>query len=167
MNHRLVAIDTGILIWALRKPQGEFKPRVEGCRLLLRRLEDEKAVILLPAPSLAEYLVPYEKNERTAVAAKLNEGYRIAPVDAHAAAIAAEMFNANHKKQRGGEKLDRRNLKVDVLVLAAAKVAGASEFYTCDERLRKFAAKYINSPSLPTHDENLFRDHEARKHTKK
>ena len=51
----------------------------------------------------------------------------------------------------------RITLKVDVLVVVSARVAGAQIFYSHDRKCRRLAAlAKLEARDLPTHHENMF-----------
>jgi len=156
-----VAIDTGVLIWSRRDAETEKQREMRRqCRLLMTALNDIGAQIVLSTVGLAEFLAGIPQDKHSAVLRALADRFEFVPFDANASAIAAHLWNVARGLPKH-EQLERRVLKADVLIIATAKIAGANQFFTLEPRCRKLASKIMASPALPTHDENLFREHEA------
>ena len=174
----IVAFDTGMLSLALHQ-KGKFpndpdtgqpveKPR-ERIEHLVEELTKARATIVIPAPSLAEFLVVVGK-AATAYIQTINRSARfdIRPFDEMAAIEAAQMFmqfQASGDKKGGGEG-DWQKVKVDQQIVAVAKVNRAQCIYTSDKGIVNIAAAYglactpvWRLPPPPTDSQgNLFRD---------
>jgi hypothetical protein len=69
-----------------------------------------------------------------------------------------------HRRLPPEDQIQRSILKVDVLIIAVAKVAGASVFYSHDAKSRKLAAQAgMRALDLPTHSEDMFTNAEMKK----
>jgi predicted nucleic acid-binding protein len=166
-----VALDTNILIWGgLRPPNADGAPLSSHAaemtyrsQALLIDLEKKGEKIIVPVVSVAELLVPIDLNQRGAFLAVLTTRFFCPPFDMHAASLAAELWRF-HRSLPASEHLDRKLLKADVLIVATAKVAGASAFYSHDAKCRKLAIHAgMKAFDLPTHCEDMFVDAELKK----
>jgi len=158
-----VALDTMVLIWGLRKvdPQkgtlsdhdAEMQRR---SRILLRDLDEKKEIVIVPTVAVAELLCPIDPKEHGKFIAVLTQRFFCPPLDIRAASLAAELWQY-HRGLPSNEQISRTVLKADVLIIASAKVGGASAFYSHDAKCRKVALRAGMKPrDLPTHSEDLF-----------
>lgn len=153
---RGIVLDTSIIIGARRKPvTEEDKERARRCRILLKMLREENARIIFPSVCLAEFLAGIDLAQHVNVMAEFAKYFHLAPFDAKAAATAARIW-ITHKSMQPAEQVARRQLKVDVMVIATAVNVGAAEFYVIDQRCRNLASHFVNAPELPTHEEKLW-----------
>lgn len=84
----------------------------------------------------SEILVPVPIARRGALIAELTARFVCPAFDLPAAAIAADLW-ARHKSLPPALHYDSRQLlRSDVLILASAKAAGATDFYTNDHKCR-------------------------------
>jgi predicted nucleic acid-binding protein len=113
-------------------------------------VHNHKGVIILPVIAISELLVPVPDANKGAVIATLEKLFLCAPFDVQAASIAAELF-AKRDKIPQKQRYDKRYvLKADAMIIASAKAAGATEFYTHDESCRALAKLEMASYDLPT-----------------
>ena len=151
-----IGIDAQILIWGIKRQatpnRQQMIPRAER---FFRRCKDDGKRIYVPAQSLAELLVGYSAAQRRQTLATLPKSFLIAPFDAKAAAIAAELqHNWDHLKQVGSEYgITRQQIKADINVLASAIAAGASYLYSEDGQMKSFAQGKIIVCGLPEMDD--------------
>jgi predicted nucleic acid-binding protein len=156
----IVATDSNTLIYALKeKPptepdQIEFHRRAQ---ILLQMLAREKAKIIIPSIVLAEYLIGIEASRHPDVIASFQRLFFCPPFDVRCAAVAASLWQLHHTLPEG-EKMQRRVLKADVMIIATAKVAGARMLFTGDRGCRNLARNIMDARDLPTHDEDLYGD---------
>jgi hypothetical protein len=157
-----VALDTMVLIWALRKDPKKGKltdhdaEMLRRSRILLRDLDEKKQIVILPAVAVAELLCPIDPKEHGKFIAVLTQRFFCPPFDIRAASLAAELWQY-HRGLPATEQISRTVLKADVLIISSAKVGGASTFYSHDAKCRKLAAHAgLKARDLPTHSENLF-----------
>jgi len=152
------AFDTMTVIYELA--EGHADPAIQElhrrARILSAALTEQKATIILPTVVVSELLTGIEPANHGQFLATLQARFLIPPLDLRAAALAAQLW-IEHRKLPPDQKLERRVLKADVLVVASAKVAGATVFYSHDTKARTLAnlAK-MEARDLPTHSEKLF-----------
>jgi hypothetical protein len=155
-----------VLIWGgLRPPGTKASPAskhvvemVYRSRVLLQDLEDKGERIIIPTVVVAELVTPLDAREQGEFIAVLQKRFFCPPFDLRAAALAGQLWQS-HRQLPRDQQLQRSVLKMDVLIIAAAKVAGASVFYSHDEKSRKLAARAgMKALDLPTHSEDLFID---------
>lgn len=159
----IVALDTMILIWGIRRGGKPSQRQLEQrAKILLRQLEDDRAQIVVPSIVIAELLVPVLPANHGAFIIELQRRFLCPPFDVHAASLAAQLWQLNHTA-KPAERLGRRTLKADVQIVAAAKVAGATRFCSNDRKCRRLAEQLsLTALDLPTHHEDMFVDHELR-----
>lgn len=163
----LVGLDTMILIYATRKSAPEDAAEQLDLRkrtlILLDRLESERSRIVVSTVALSEVLAGLKPQHRGRVATAINSRFVVRPIDAAVASMAADLW-AKHRGLPDDGRLERRVLKVDVFVVAAAKLAGARTFYSHDSKCRTLASQAgMSAKDLPTHSEDLFTDAELKK----
>ena len=136
----MIGIDSMILIYA------GLVPRKASCEseelgnlsLLSRALlhTKEKDGIVLPTVALSEILVPVPAEQRGTLVAAISGRFVCASFDLPAAAIAADLWS-KHKGLPNDSQYDSRHvLKADTMIVATAKAAGATDFYSCDKKCR-------------------------------
>lgn len=151
-----------------RKPgtrSEELQDLQRRAKLLFEALAIEGARIVLPTVCLAELLVPVHESSRGRLVAELSKSFQLRSFDDHAAAVAAELWGGHKKLPKERQYRERVVLKSDVMIVATAKAAGASRFYTHDTDCRKLAAFVMEGRDLPTRDERLFSEKELREAT--
>ncbi len=165
-----VTLDTMVLIWGgLRRPittipSSEHTAEMEfRARVLIRDLEVKGEAIIIPAVSVAELLAPLDDHEHGNFMAVLTQRFFCPPFDLPAASLASQLWKY-HRDLPPKDQLQRTVLKADVLIVATARVAGASIFYSHDSRCRKLAERAgMKALDLPTHSEDLFTNAEMKK----
>lgn len=141
----VAALDTMAWIWAL-KPTGQAKNEAErvNCERaasLFTWLENQQAQIIIPAICAAELLTPLEEPEQNKMLALIAGRCRPAMFDLSSAALAAHLQRlalADREKQPAN-KPARHILRADTLIVASAKTAGATHFFTEDRRCKSIA----------------------------
>jgi len=159
----IVALDTMVLIWMFQ----EVEPNTPGLtaeiinlqkrsKVLLSNLLDDGHELCIPTVVIAEYLCGIEPAKHGDVLIEFERWFKHRPVfDLRACVKAAELWK-EHKLLPQDERLGRRLLKLDVMVVASASVAGAVVFYSHEAKCRTLAAKAGMDPKdLPTHSHNL------------
>ncbi len=168
-----VGIDSMVLIWGLKKPHHKGKksttqnvPEMQRRSwILLEQLHTAKETIIVPTVAVAEVLLGIELKDHGTFVAELQERYFIPPFDLSAMALAARLWQA-HRRLPKAEQIERACLKADVMIVATAKVAGASKFYSYEPKVQKLAQEAgMTGCDLPEHSEDMFIDLEARKAT--
>ena len=135
---RLVAIDSQILVWGIRKEGNEEQKKRTGW--LFQELDESKAQVIVPAVALSEYLTKVQPNEQRDVIATLAARFIIAPFDVECAALAAQLFSQGRGIVKGKTRGGRSTLRADALIIATAAVHGAEAFYSGDAICRKMAS---------------------------
>ena len=120
------------------------KPR-ERIQHLVDELTEARATIVIPTPSLAEFLVVVnEAGPAYIKTMNRNASFEIRPFDEMAAIETAEMFKqflADDNKKGGGEG-DWQKVKVDQQIVAVAKVNRAGRIYTSDKGIVNIAVAW-------------------------
>lgn len=160
-----VGIDSMILIYAGHVPKvGESDQRAKNLRvrskLLIQDLAEKKATVFLPSIAVSELLVPVPSAQKGLLVAQLSELFVLAPFDLQAAAIAAELWAKHRNLPQDLQYEVRHVLKSDTMIIASARAAGATEFYTTDAKCRNLANLIMVGKDLPSHSENMFRQKE-------
>lgn len=146
----IVAIDTMILIWCIRRDGNE--EQIKRANWLIDSLDETKAQIIFPSVCVAEYLNPFDSSNHSDVIAELAKRFILAPFDVRCAALAARLFSQGKGERDMDAKNTRNLLKSDSLIIATAAVHGARMFYSDDAQCRKLAerAKTLKVDGLPT-----------------
>lgn len=145
----IVCFDTGPLIWGV---QGTARPGQEGmiprARAFIEDLAQAKARLVIPAPVLTEYLVPFGMDDRLDQLRRLERRFRILPIDLQASMIAAEIGwrpgDDGHSPPHC-----RECLRSDAFVVACAVAAGADLLVTHDASATRHAAGRIRVQGIP------------------
>jgi len=111
-------------------------------------------VIVLPTVAVSEVLVPVPTSQKGALAATLSGRFICAPFDLPAAAIAAELWSEHKKLAKDLQYKTRHVLRADTMIIASAKAAGATDFYTHDKRCRALSNLVMTGKDLPKKDPN-------------
>jgi predicted nucleic acid-binding protein len=154
----IIGIDSMILIYAECIPSkngkrcSDFDDLRVRSRLLLVMAERKKHTILLPTVAISELLVPVPKSQQGPLIKLLQKKFICPPFDLPAASIAADLI-ARHKELPRDQRYDMRNVvRADAMIIASAKAAGATEFYTHDGKCRTLAGLVLTPRDLPTQD---------------
>ncbi len=158
----LVGLDTMILIHATKRGKSTDSPEQVDFRrrtlILLDNLRTRNDQIIISTVAITELLKGLKPEHRGPVIAKINSRFRIKPVDVAVAGFAADLWT-KHRGLPEKDQMERIVLKVDVFVVAASKIAGASVFYSNDKTCRTLAEQAGMEPKdLPSHSEDLFDD---------
>ena len=153
----IVGIDSMVLIYAGLVPNksDEADPKqidfTNRAKLLLHMQRNN--TVVLPTVAISEVLAPVPEASRGILIAKLASLFVCPSFDLPASAIAAHLW-AEHKKFAESDQYGRKRhvLRADAMIIASAKVAGATEFYTNDKKCRKLAGIVMKGCELPTSD---------------
>lgn len=154
----MIGIDSMILVYAGLAPRksGKVSKELEDLRVrsqLLLHMQC-KEIIVLPTIAISEVLVPVPTARRGALIAELSERFLCPSFDLHAADIAADLWS-RHKKLPGDSQYKSRHvLRADAMIVAAAKSAGATVFYSHDKKCRALADLVMTGRDLPIDDPN-------------
>lgn len=142
--------DTNFLL-ALLAVGSEFKlnalagsSEIEKCPqrvlTLIDHIEQQKGVIVIPAPALSEVLVKIEPRLHMAMLERLsgNRVFEIVPFDQLAAIECALLVNASERKQLDGDA-SKAKVSFDRQIISIAKARSVKSIHTQDKRLAKKA----------------------------
>lgn len=148
----IVCLDNNITAFALRNDaHPDDGDKVKKARALLKHLDEQKKIILLPAPVITECLVPVEVHVRPNVL-KVIDKFMIGAFDMKAAVKCAEMMHAitpAEKKFKEEKGITKSRLKFDFMIAAIAIVNGADCIYSEDEGMKKFCEGHITVRGIP------------------
>ena len=153
-NRPIVAVDTMILVWGVRK--GGTEEENQRARWLFIALDKDEAQIIVPSVTVAEYLTLVEEDKRSGVAQQLADRFIIAPLDLHSSIVAASLFVEEKKRRQGARPNSRKVLRADSLIIATAFTHGATKFYSNDADCRKMAKRIMAAEDLPDQPSTLF-----------
>ena len=119
---------------------------------------------MIPSVVLAEFLTGQSLDSHRSVREIIGKAFFVAPFDAKAAAIAAELFDkSTFDTIRQDDQVGRQCLKADYQIVATAIAHGATTIYADDEHLPKIADGQIlvrPVPDIPGTQNNLFDEEE-------
>lgn len=146
-------IDSNVLVYAGVVPHKgtateEFKRLRIRAKLLLHQLQ--KDTIILPTVAITELLVPVPSHQKGLLITSLAERFVCPTFDLPAAAIAADLWAKYKKLPADLQYKGRHVMRADAMIVASAKAAGATEFYTSDKRCRTMAGLVMTARDLPT-----------------
>jgi predicted nucleic acid-binding protein len=156
-----VALDTMTLIWGVQRGGNpkQSNLREMQCRacILIDMLQESDERVLIPCVAVAEYLTGIDPADHANSIAALQKNFFCPPFDIRATDVAAKLF-LNHKNLPADEQTSRRTLKSDVMIVATAKTAGATTFYSHDPKCRKLAQLVgIAGKDLPTDHPDMYK----------
>lgn len=137
--HPLHGIDTNLLIYALYKGESANDDLSIRAKSLTRHLWDIKHEIAISVISLSEYLVKIDPEHHVSTTREIESYFRIAPFNARAAQIAAELFPHAKRLNSGPNKRERTVMSADVKIIASLVAAGVYDIHSNDERFLKIA----------------------------
>lgn len=158
-----VSLDSQILSFLLKRlPPGENNPNQDVAemfrrsRLLLTELKYENARIFIPTVVVTELLIGVQRHRHGEFIATLQSNFAVVPLDIRGTSLAAELWMQNHTAPPE-DRIERKCLKSDVLIVAPARVAGAKIFYSHDKKCRKLADRAgMIGRDLPEKNRYLF-----------
>jgi hypothetical protein len=165
-----VALDTMTLIWGLQSvgaQRGNLRQKnltemQLRAVILLDILEEKKEKIMIPSIAVSELLIKVEASQHGGYLAEIQRRFFVPLFDLPASALAAQLW-LKHRALPKDEQIARTTLKSDVLIVASAKVAGATKFYSNERKCRKLASLAgMIAEDLPTHHPDMFRDAELK-----
>ncbi len=157
-----ISVDAQILIWGIKKQATENRrdmiPRAEH---FFRRCQERREQLILTSQALAEFLVGYSADQMRASLVVVSRTFIIAPFDAKAAVIAAEL-QSNWKQLRDDHGGTKQTIKADISVLASSIAIGADYLYTEDPQIGTIAkGRIIVRPLPPIETQSGLFGHEA------
>ncbi|MBL4844961.1 MAG: PIN domain-containing protein [Planctomycetes bacterium] len=145
-----IAFDTQVFIWGIRRDATQGKDLVDQALALLRRVENSAEAGIFPAPVVTEGLQPIEEQGQQELLAEIMAmGLRVPPLDLSSAPLAASISRASHmsKEERDEIGVGRQCMKVDAMIVAIAKRAGARFIVSHDAGLQR-AAEVVGLETL-------------------
>ena len=132
----IAGIDAQILIYAGVAPRkNAVDERLEErAQILLHTLR--KDIVVLPLVAVSELLIPVSLAKRGLLMTTLDELFLCKEFDQQAAAIAADIWSRHKEIPADQQYKDRHILRADSLIVATAKAANATVFYTHDRDCR-------------------------------
>ncbi len=142
----IFGIDTQILIFAGIAPRKAASNRADitdlraRAKLLIYKAADREDTIILPTVAISELLVPVVPARRGALARELEKVFQCPPFDIPAATIAADLWAEFKKVRQAQDSTGQRNvLRADAMIVASARAANATHFYSHDTQCRTLA----------------------------
>jgi hypothetical protein len=134
-------------------------------RILLQMFDEQKIELCVPSVVVSELLAGVDPSKHANVLANFEQRFFCPPFDLKACALAAKLwqFERGLKGTSSGlpqaERTERRLLKSDILIVASAKVAGASLFYSHEKKCRRLAEQAgMKAEDLPESSGNILTD---------
>jgi hypothetical protein len=131
--------------------------------ILINMLEEDKERIVIPTVLVGEFLAGIDPKDHGNVIVELQKRFFCPEYDVRAASLAAELWEYNRGLPKDSSA-KRNVIKADVMIVATAKVAGATKFYSHDSRCRAFAARAgMTASDLPHNHKDMFKNAEIRR----
>jgi predicted nucleic acid-binding protein len=159
-----VTLDTMGMIWGLKLSKNPrpatVNPRVDEMErrvaILLDELEEDGEEIVVPNIIVSELLVGIPAADHGKFVAELQNRFFMPTYDLRAAVIAASLWQ-QHRVLPKGKQIARTTLKADVMIVATAKAAGVTDFYSDDEKARALATLAgLAAHDFPVRSRSLF-----------
>lgn len=135
----MICVDTNVLAWGIRgdpiTPSDVERGMVARAQTFFTSLDPARERVLVPAPVLAELLVPIadDQAKRTAVLRAIEETMMVGQLDHVASIFAAQITHRNGPASRAsGTTSTRQELRVDALILGIALARGCRMIVTND-----------------------------------
>jgi len=154
VNAPIVAIDTNILVWGIRK-QGDSE-QMKRALWLFELLNEQNAKIIVPSIVLAEYVAGCVDNQIDEAVSVISTEFIIAPFDTMCAKDATHLFKKQKDIYPSNLPNSRSLLKADAMIVATAYRHGADVFYTGDQKCLKMAQTIMTAKDLPNQPNSLF-----------
>lgn len=125
----MIAIDTNVLLWAVRdQREASSRPMINRCLDLLADLQDRGEVILIPLPVLTEALAGIEEHGHTDFVNGLREmGFLFGELTEKAAIIVGRLEAVRlFEIRRQGFEEPKQAVKFDALIAGIAIAEGAT-----------------------------------------
>ena len=147
----MIALDTTILIWGVRREEPEGREDlVARCTDLIADYKQRCIAITVPSVVMAEYLADSSPEKQKEQQAIIGSNFHVSPFDAKAAAIAAELHSKRLMNEiRAESDIPRQCLKADVQIIATAIAHDATHIYSDDGHFTKLAQGKILVLGVP------------------
>ncbi|HRH95587.1 MAG TPA: hypothetical protein PLB55_06605 [Prosthecobacter sp.] len=151
----LICLDSHYFLWGiLERAEPDQLHMIPKAKAFFRKLDETKAIIVVPTPLITELLMKSDPSEREKIMTTLKQRCYVKEFGVLAAKIAADIWNAKtntgliEELKKSGVSM-RTKIKVDTQILAVAMVANAVTLYTEDEKLQRLADGYLIVSSMP------------------
>jgi predicted nucleic acid-binding protein len=149
---KIVCLDNNITAFALRDDaHPDDADKAKKAKALLRYLDEQEKIILLPTPVITECLWPVQFHAREPVLNVINK-FMIGTFDLAASVKCAEMMHAitpAEKEFKEDKGITKAQMKFDYMIAAIAIVNKAECIYSEDEGLKTFCKGHIEVRSIP------------------
>lgn len=139
----MICLDTGPVIWAIQGQSDPERPHMPAkMKAYLRQLRNQDHRIMVPTVVLAEFLTGFsDDRKRLEMLRIMSEEFVIAPLDAQAAAKAAEIEFTRRPviSELQAEGHRKCSIKADVLVLSTAITRGAVAVVADDKHMESIS----------------------------
>jgi predicted nucleic acid-binding protein len=142
----IFGIDTHVLIYAEAVPSKsgtkcqDFADLRDRAKLLIYRAADKGDTVVLPTVVISELLIPVPAGQRGALIQVLEKTFQCPSLDIPAATIAADLWSKfRNLPQSQAYNNGRHVLRADALIVASARAANATHFYSHDSQCRVLA----------------------------
>lgn len=147
------AVDTQVLIWGVKKASSPTRAHmIQRAEDFIDECRKNKEILMIPAIALSEFLAGYDDADRPAMEQKMTASFYIAPFDALAASIAAEIWHKKPawQKIQSDLTISRQCLKADLAIVATAIAHKAKRIIAEDAGVHAFSAGRILCDHLPS-----------------
>jgi hypothetical protein len=160
----IFGIDSQVLIYAEMVPlkpgpkSADYADLQERAKLLIYKAADQGDIIVIPAMAISELLVPVPLGQHGAIIQVLEKNFQCPPLDLPAASIAADLWARFRSVSKSQPAIATRNvLRSDAFIVASARAANATHFFSHDKQCRTLAElagmKASDLPAPTTLDE--------------
>lgn len=147
----MFAVDTNLLIWGVRGAvDSSGRNLTERSQALFSDLRARKITVMVPSVVLAEYLRGQGSDKQSRAREVFGRNYFIAPFDARAAMIAAELWDASNPHAIKEEhEVEGPSMRADYKIVATAIAHGATRIYANDGQFKAIAGGKILVDDVP------------------
>jgi predicted nucleic acid-binding protein len=150
-----VCLDTNVLVWGVQKKATPNRvAMIERAERFLTWLAGEKETIVVPSVVLGEFLSGVPKSEHAGALSAFHDVFAVAPFDAAAAAIAANLwldYKARQPTQDAASAGPGRHvIKADCQIVATAIASQASVLYSDDPDMAALANGRLRVEAIPS-----------------
>jgi predicted nucleic acid-binding protein len=154
----MICLDTHVLIWVIQGKARKGQERlVAKAKQFIRHLEIQGKRVMIPAPVVGEYLVPFDEKERPTQLDLITRLFFVPALDVHAAAVQAQLEGNKDllREIKDAYGLDRQQIRVDAQILAVAIVNSAEKVVSYDPHMPRLAQGRIAVEELPDIHEQM------------
>lgn len=152
---RVVCLDSQVVVWGVKKQcrPGQEQMIVKA-EWLIKELEEQKAIAIIPAPAMAELLSPLNDDEANDFMDLVKDVFRVPSFDMAAARMCAKLFTERNRDPsirvyRKEREITRETMKFDLQIVSIAIVNGCDCIYSEDPDIAKFAGTAIKVLTVP------------------